>query len=335
IERFKNDVSYRLDAMTHQFLPCLMQLKLSSDDDQAYISEIQRLWCLLLDKIEPQRLTLLEEFLQRLLEQPIGQHYHSVSINKNNLFSRYGEAVQYLYNKYPTHFAKEPTVVAASSISPVATPMISESVQQQTNDYQHHYQVQQQSSHSDSFPQSLPFTNTEPSLPSPLNDSRSSSSRPNSSHPISIVPTSHQTSSIPIPVQIQQPVNNSTQSSVAQLHFANRLHHHQEQPSYDSRNAPVSSYPQRPLSSTKPVTNTVAALAEFDRSSSHNSRNDGSVLAKSGSISPMQQDDMNDEEEQQQSAEAVDILDRRQRQNMNPSHRTRTAPSPSSSPPQS
>ncbi len=38
--------------MTHQFLPCLMQLKLSSEEDQAYITEIQRIWCLLLDKLE-------------------------------------------------------------------------------------------------------------------------------------------------------------------------------------------------------------------------------------------------------------------------------------------
>jgi hypothetical protein len=29
-----------------------MQLKLSSEEDQAYITEIQRIWCLLLDKIE-------------------------------------------------------------------------------------------------------------------------------------------------------------------------------------------------------------------------------------------------------------------------------------------
>lgn len=38
--------------MIHHFLPCLMQLKLSSEDDHAYISEIQRVWCLLLDKFE-------------------------------------------------------------------------------------------------------------------------------------------------------------------------------------------------------------------------------------------------------------------------------------------
>lgn len=52
INRFKTDPEYRLDTMTHQFLPCLMQLKLSSEDDQAYISEIQGIWCLLLDKLE-------------------------------------------------------------------------------------------------------------------------------------------------------------------------------------------------------------------------------------------------------------------------------------------
>ena len=38
--------------MTHQFLPCLMQLKLSSEDDQVYITEVQQTWCLLLDKLE-------------------------------------------------------------------------------------------------------------------------------------------------------------------------------------------------------------------------------------------------------------------------------------------
>jgi hypothetical protein len=52
MNRFKSDPSYRLDTMTHQFLPCLMQLKLSSEEDQTYITEIQRVWCLLLDKLE-------------------------------------------------------------------------------------------------------------------------------------------------------------------------------------------------------------------------------------------------------------------------------------------
>ncbi len=80
-----------------------MQLKLSSEEDQAYITEIQRIWCLLLDKLEPTDRSLsLEEFLQRLLEQPIGQHYHSVSINKHQLVERYDEAVRDLIHRYPS-----------------------------------------------------------------------------------------------------------------------------------------------------------------------------------------------------------------------------------------
>ena len=97
-----------------------MQLKLSSEEDQAYITEIQRIWCLLLDKLErtgekqnksfsffsallaTERTLSLEEFLQRLLEQPIGQHYHSVSINKHQLVERYDEAVRDLIHRYPS-----------------------------------------------------------------------------------------------------------------------------------------------------------------------------------------------------------------------------------------
>ncbi|CAF0892278.1 unnamed protein product, partial [Didymodactylos carnosus] len=327
IDRFKNDLDYRLDTMTHQFLPCLMQLKLSSDDDQSYISEIQRLWCLLLDRIEPQRLTLLEEFLQRLLEQPIGQHYHSVSINKNNLFERYEEAVHHLYDKYPTHFAKEPTMIATPP-SPVTTPMISESIQQQTNDYQ----PQQQPSHPNFLTQSSPFTHR--TYLNPLsNTSRSSSSRPTLSQPVGVAPTSRPTGSIPIPVQIQQPINNSTSPSFSQLQFVNRLHHHQQQPSCDTNNTPTSSYPHRLLPSTRPVTGTVSGFAGFDRSSNDNSRNDNTALTKSGSISPMQQDYTNDQEQEQQTTGTRDILNRQQ-QFIDSSHHRRLNLSPPSPPPQ-
>jgi hypothetical protein len=61
LNRFKTDPDYRLETMTHQFLPCLMQLKLSLEDDQAYISEIQRVWCLLLDKLERMKEILLKK----------------------------------------------------------------------------------------------------------------------------------------------------------------------------------------------------------------------------------------------------------------------------------
>ncbi|CAF3297407.1 unnamed protein product [Rotaria socialis] len=105
LNRFKTIPDYRLDIMIHQFLPCLMQLKLSSDDDRVYISEIQRIWCLLLDKLEHnEHSILLEEFLQRLLEQPVGQHYHSVSINKHQLLERYEETIQDIIHRYPSFF---------------------------------------------------------------------------------------------------------------------------------------------------------------------------------------------------------------------------------------
>lgn len=101
LNRFKTDSNYQLDTMTHKFVPCLMQLKLSSEEDQLYIGEIQRIWCFALDNIEPtERSKSLELFLQRLFEQPIGQHFHSVSINKNQLIERYEETVRELIHRY-------------------------------------------------------------------------------------------------------------------------------------------------------------------------------------------------------------------------------------------
>jgi len=38
--------------MLRQFLPCLLQLKLSFDEDKIYINEIQRIWSSLLNKVE-------------------------------------------------------------------------------------------------------------------------------------------------------------------------------------------------------------------------------------------------------------------------------------------
>ena len=138
--------------MIHQFLPCLMQLKLSCEDDQAYIAEIQRVWCLLLDRFESESralaatahlfsLTLasaflaterslsLEDFLQRLLEQPVGQHYHSVSINKNQLIERYEETVRDLVQRYPVFGSnrldeQRPTVRSNRTSNVMATVQI-------------------------------------------------------------------------------------------------------------------------------------------------------------------------------------------------------------------
>lgn len=46
--------------------------------------------------------TFLQEFLHRLLEPPSEQHFHSVSINKNQLIDRYEEAVRDLIHRYPS-----------------------------------------------------------------------------------------------------------------------------------------------------------------------------------------------------------------------------------------
>ncbi|CAF4151954.1 unnamed protein product, partial [Adineta steineri] len=170
INRFKTDPDYRLDTMTHQFLPCLMQLKLSSEEDQAYITEIQRIWCLLLDKIEPTERTLsLEEFLQRLLEQPIGQHYHSVSINKHQLVERYDEAVKDLIHRYPSFSGntnEQPQSPNRSNRTSVLTAPVSIPV------------VIQQ--HSEPSSESMPIINLRGSSPMQQDDDEQDSSLPTS-----------------------------------------------------------------------------------------------------------------------------------------------------------
>ncbi|CAF1020451.1 unnamed protein product [Adineta ricciae] len=162
INRFKTDPEYRLDTMTHQFLPCLMQLKLSSEEDQAYITEIQRIWCLLLDKIEPTERTLsLEEFLQRLLEQPIGQHYHSVSINKHQLVERYDEAVRDLIHRYPSFSGN--TVEQQQSQSPNRSNRASVSIPVVI--HHHHQQQPQQQQHHNPTPETMPTIDPRGSSP--------------------------------------------------------------------------------------------------------------------------------------------------------------------------
>lgn len=155
INRFKKDPNYRLDTMKNQFLPCLMQLRLSSDDDQVYINEIQRIWCSLLDKFEgwidhidkqynemlilgTERSNILGDFVQRLLEPPLDQHFHSVSINKHQLIERYEEAVRDVIHRYPSvnilRKEQQPIPPTRSNrtsnlITPIQIPVL---IQQQT-----------------------------------------------------------------------------------------------------------------------------------------------------------------------------------------------------------
>jgi hypothetical protein len=78
-----------------------------------------------------ERSAFLEEFLQRLLEPPIGQHFHSVSINKNQLIERYEETVRDLIHRYQlfhTHRNEQQSLIRSnrtlSLITPVQIPVV-------------------------------------------------------------------------------------------------------------------------------------------------------------------------------------------------------------------
>ncbi|CAF4130771.1 unnamed protein product, partial [Rotaria sp. Silwood1] len=93
------------------------------------------------------------EFLQRLLEQPVGQHYHSVSINKHQLIERYEETVRDLIHRHPSFFTHKNE--QASPMRSNRTTNVIGSVQipvvihhhQQPPQQQHHQQPSQQQQH--------------------------------------------------------------------------------------------------------------------------------------------------------------------------------------------
>ena len=105
-----------------------------------------------------ERTLSLEEFLQRLLEQPIGQHYHSVSINKHQLVERYDEAVRDLIHRYPS-FAGN-TVEQQQSQSPNRSNRASVSIPVVVH---HHQQPQQQ--HHNPTPETMPTIDPRGSSP--------------------------------------------------------------------------------------------------------------------------------------------------------------------------
>ncbi len=78
-----------------------------------------------------ERSVFLEEFLQRLLEPPVGQHFHSVSINKHELIERYEDVVRDLIHRYPSFIhQKNPaqssirTNRTSSLTAPVSIPVV-------------------------------------------------------------------------------------------------------------------------------------------------------------------------------------------------------------------
>jgi hypothetical protein len=73
-----------------------------------------------------ERSSFLEEFLQRLLEPPVGQHFHSVSINKNQLTERYEETVRDLIHRYQlfhTHRHEHQPLIRSNRTLNLITPL--------------------------------------------------------------------------------------------------------------------------------------------------------------------------------------------------------------------
>lgn len=94
---------------------------------------------------------VLEEFLQRLLEQPVGQHYHSVSINKHQLLERYEENIRDIIHRHPTFFTHKPEQQSSirsnrttSLIGSVPIPVV---IHQQHQHHQHHQHQHQHHQH--------------------------------------------------------------------------------------------------------------------------------------------------------------------------------------------
>lgn len=96
----------------------------------------QRCFLFRLVFLATERSSSLDEFLQRLLEQPISQHYHSVSINKHQLIERYEEAVRELQQRYPTFFGNAPEQLTSSVRSLNSNDPRASSPMQQDDDQQ-------------------------------------------------------------------------------------------------------------------------------------------------------------------------------------------------------
>lgn len=109
-----------------------------------------------------ERTLSLEEFLQRLLEQPVGQHYHSVSINKHQLVERYDEAVRDLIHRYPsfsgnTNEQQQQQSPTRSNRTSVSIPVVI---------HHHHQQPQQpQQQQINPIPETIPAVDPRGSSP--------------------------------------------------------------------------------------------------------------------------------------------------------------------------
>jgi hypothetical protein len=107
-----------IEIMIHKFLPCFNRLANSTTDDKQMIEEIRQDWlaildnnlagnscCFFLSKIKINNKNILElqsyqDFMTKLFEEPYGNHYHQLTVNKSNLFERYKDTVHLMKNTY-------------------------------------------------------------------------------------------------------------------------------------------------------------------------------------------------------------------------------------------
>jgi hypothetical protein len=91
----KHELANLIETMNNKFLPCLFRLLNSTQEDKAVVDEIRQEWLAVLDTNLPE-LQIFHDFMAKLFDDTINNHYHSLNVNKNNLTARYKETVNFL-----------------------------------------------------------------------------------------------------------------------------------------------------------------------------------------------------------------------------------------------
>lgn len=91
----QQDLTVLIETMISKFLPCFFRLATSTPEDKAMLDEIRKDWLATLDSNLPE-LTVFHDFMAKLFDDQISNHFHSLNVNKTNLLIRYKEIVQIL-----------------------------------------------------------------------------------------------------------------------------------------------------------------------------------------------------------------------------------------------
>jgi hypothetical protein len=86
----QQELTNLIETMINKFLNCFFRLAGSTIEDKTMIEEIRQEWLNVLDSNLPE-LQIFQDFLTKLFEDPIVNHYHSLSVNKTNLANRFRE----------------------------------------------------------------------------------------------------------------------------------------------------------------------------------------------------------------------------------------------------